>query len=191
MSNTDRPTPKKIFSEVRISSRYSRNFPDHMVFAMQMKYFVNSMVRGFMGTCTAGLDILLEVIRLTRHKIIPPIRCRPFLLTKWDLAAKFIKFVLEKVFRIKIPEKGKDITDVLSISSEVAKQGGEVRYRYHKAGESKILLVKIPAGIKSGQKIRLREMGVPGKAGGPAGDLLLMVKIKIPFFQRIKSIFKV
>lgn len=106
-------------------------------------------------------------------------------------SGKLIKFVLEKVFRIKIPEKGKDITDVLSISSEVAKQGGEVRYRYHKAGESKILLVKIPAGIKSGQKIRLREMGVPGKAGGPAGDLLLMVKIKIPFFQRIKSIFKV
>jgi DnaJ-class molecular chaperone len=45
--------------------------------------------------------------------------------------------------------------------------------------------VKIPAGAKDGQTIRLRGQGVPGRRGGPAGDALITVQLALhPRFQR-------
>jgi len=37
--------------------------------------------------------------------------------------------------------------------------------------------VRIPAGVKNGQKIRIRELGAPGKHGGAPGDLYVTVHI--------------
>ncbi|GAL27051.1 chaperone protein DnaJ [Vibrio variabilis] len=42
-------------------------------------------------------------------------------------------------------------------------------------GESKKINVKIPAGIKDGEKIRFSGKGGAGINGGPAGDLLLSI----------------
>lgn len=45
--------------------------------------------------------------------------------------------------------------------------------------------VQVPAGIDSGQSIRIREKGDPGVNGGPRGDLLVEVAVsRHPIFQR-------
>lgn len=44
--------------------------------------------------------------------------------------------------------------------------------------DGKILDVNIPAGVESGQKLRLRSQGHPGVGGAPPGDALLEVRIK-------------
>lgn len=49
----------------------------------------------------------------------------------------------------------------------------------------KKIKVSIPAGIDSGQSIRIREKGEPGTNGGPRGDLLVEVVVgRHPIFQR-------
>ncbi len=51
--------------------------------------------------------------------------------------------------------------------------------------ESKTLSVKIPAGVDSGDRIRLAGEGEGGANGGPAGDLYVQVQIKPhPIFRR-------
>ncbi len=47
------------------------------------------------------------------------------------------------------------------------------------------LQVKIPAGIDTGQKLKLRNEGEPGLNGGPGGDLYVVLTVKEhPFFER-------
>ncbi|MBW8825403.1 MAG: molecular chaperone DnaJ [Acidobacteria bacterium] len=45
--------------------------------------------------------------------------------------------------------------------------------------------VRIPAGVHPGQRIRMKERGGPGRNGGPAGDLYVVVHVaKHPMFGR-------
>lgn len=45
-------------------------------------------------------------------------------------------------------------------------------------GQPKNLTLKIPQGIRDGEKIRLIGQGKPGRDGGKSGDLLIKVKVK-------------
>src|SRR6266850_1682537 len=52
-------------------------------------------------------------------------------------------------------------------------------------GNTRRLSVKIPAGVKDGQRIRLAGQGAPGGGGGASGDLFLRVRVRPhPVFQR-------
>jgi len=77
------------------------------------------------------------------------------------------------------PRRGQDVQATVQIDLQTAFDGGRTRLAMHDpAGGERVLEVKIPAGIQSGQVIRLAGQGQPGMAGGPKGDLLLEVGIR-------------
>ena len=78
---------------------------------------------------------------------------------------------MKSVIGVKLPERGKDWHDTVTISPEKAREGTEIEYPYMKWGKSKNLMVKIPPKVRDGKLIRLKAMGSPGKAGGEPGDL--------------------
>jgi curved DNA-binding protein len=106
------------------------------------------------------------------------------------ILGKSIRFLLKRVAGIELPEKGKDWKDTIVVSPEQAHQGVEMEYPYRKWGKTKNLMVRVPADIRDGQRIRLKGMGAPGKAGGAPGDLYLRVRIKAPLAERAKDLLR-
>ena len=106
------------------------------------------------------------------------------------MLGKTVKFFLKRVAGIELPERGKDWYDTISLSPEKARDGTELEYSYNKWGKPKNLMVKVPPNIRDGQRIRLKGMGSPGKAGGGPGDLYLRIRIKKSLTQRLKGFLK-
>lgn len=95
--------------------------------------------------------------------------------------------LLQKLLGMRPPKKGDDLNDIVQLAPEMAVRGGPYAY-YQRQGRRK-LVVKIPPGVRDGQRIRLSGMGRPGKAGGAAGDLYLRVKINKSLGSRVKDFF--
>jgi curved DNA-binding protein len=59
--------------------------------------------------------------------------------------------------------------------------------------------VKVPSGSSSGRRLRLRGQGLPGSGGAQAGDLYVVLTIRVPkkltkkereLFERLASVSK-
>lgn len=75
---------------------------------------------------------------------------------------------------------GTDVEAKLSLGLEEAAKGGrrQLTLGDPRTGSSRQVDVRIPAGVRPGQKIRLAGQGSPGPGGGPAGDLFLIVELQ-------------
>lgn len=75
---------------------------------------------------------------------------------------------------------GGDTEATITISLEEAARGGkrEIALQDPSTGQRKTLSVRIPEGVRAGQRIRLANQGQPGMNGGAAGDLYLKIEIE-------------
>lgn len=79
------------------------------------------------------------------------------------------------------PRPGRDIHASTTLDFETAVRGDTVNLQ----APSGQVRVKIPSGVKDGQKIKVRGKGEPSPDGGPAGDIILTVHVrKHPVFER-------
>ena len=80
------------------------------------------------------------------------------------------------------PRPGADVQARTTLSFRDAVEGATVTLT---TAEGQRITTKIPAGVKDGQKIRLRGKGAEGDPGAPKGDLILTVSVeKHPVFGR-------
>jgi len=84
------------------------------------------------------------------------------------------------------PQRGADREVDLAISFMTAARGGTERLRLRQEdGRERTIEVRIPAGVSAGARLRVPGEGLPGRNGGPAGDLMARVEIgQHPLFRR-------
>ncbi len=94
------------------------------------------------------------------------------------------------------PRRGSDSEAVYDLTLEDAYCGGIKSVTLQTQGaspsglprlDSKTLDVKVPAGIKDGQRIRLAGQGNPGTNGGSAGDLYLRIHIQPHYMYKVQD----
>ncbi len=89
-------------------------------------------------------------------------------------------------FQQQRPVKGNDLTMELPVSLNEVLTGAEKVISVGRTGNR--VSVKIPLGIESGKKLRVSGRGEPSPAGGPAGDLYLLIRVQShALFKREES----
>jgi curved DNA-binding protein len=85
--------------------------------------------------------------------------------------------------RSNVGAKGADIASEVAIDFVSAIRGAELRLRLQDGGEE--VTVRVPPGAGEGDKVRVAGHGAPSMMGGPAGDLVISVRVNPhPFFER-------
>lgn len=80
--------------------------------------------------------------------------------------------------RNKVPKKGENIETEIEVSIEEAFYGANKKVSLRTMnGKMKTFTVKIPVGIRNGEKIRLLGQGKKGENGGNNGDLFIKINI--------------
>jgi len=79
----------------------------------------------------------------------------------------------------KIAYKGDNIETEINVGIEEAFNGAEKKIALRAVdGEMKTFKIKVPAGIRNGEKVRLIGQGKEGKNGGKNGDLFIKINIE-------------
>lgn len=73
------------------------------------------------------------------------------------------------------PQRGADINVSATVTFTQAINGHTLNVR---TSDGRVIPARLPAGIKSGQKVRLAGKGKPGEPGAPAGDLFVAITVK-------------
>lgn len=78
------------------------------------------------------------------------------------------------------PQRGQDVEADIMVTLEEALHGSTRQISFRRGNSSKVetYTVKIPKGVREGQRIRLAGQGSAGVKGGTAGDLYLRVKFQ-------------
>lgn len=82
-------------------------------------------------------------------------------------------------------QTGDDVEAQITIDIADSYLGASRPMTLNIGGQRRTLNVKIPAGIKDGQKIRLAGQGKPGMGNGQNGDLLLQVHFRKDGYYRV------
>ena len=75
------------------------------------------------------------------------------------------------------PRKGGDLVLETEVSFRDAVLGAQKVVVFRLNGVREELNITIPAGVESGSTVRISGKGDSGEAGGPPGDLLLVIRI--------------
>jgi DnaJ-class molecular chaperone len=104
---------------------------------------------------------------------------KPNFIERWlsNVILKIVRFFLRKTLGVQFetPQPSLDYYQELPLSSSEAAAGGEKAIKYKRNHRSKKIMLKIPPGIQSGTKIRLKGLGQ--RKGQKSGDLYLEVKV--------------
>ena len=115
--------------------------------------------------------------RIDKQKQKEEREARPDLLTLLFGAIKSPK--KEQKQNKKTVEKGENVETEINLNIEQAFYGAEKKISLRAVdGKMKTFSVKVPAGIRNGEKIRLIGQGKPGTNGGKNGDLFIKINIE-------------
>lgn len=96
---------------------------------------------------------------------------------------------LDKNLEKDMPVSGEDLESEMEVTLEEVFFGTEKKLAFRTTnGKLKTISVKIPKGIRNGEKIRIAEQGKPGKNGGASGDLYIKLNLKEHDVFKLKGI---
>jgi len=148
----------RMFQEAGL--RFDERFVDNMFFRG----------RGFTFVISPGTPEGWQSTASPFKEYNPPLLLR--------LAGRVVKFTLKKMLGVEsLPYQGGggDLYQEITLSPKEAAVGTEKKISYKRGKEKKRLMVKVPAGVTEGIRIRLKGMGLEGN---PPGDLYVITRIR-------------